>query len=99
MEMALVDAAVRLGGLLNRTVVLPFLPILESLEYQGGIEEYFELQPGTDWISTKLFRERYGGGDPPPLHPSSLSPPPSNTPITARQHPPCSVHTLHTSSP
>ncbi len=61
MEMALLDAAVRLGRLLDRAVVLPLLPILETLEYQGGIEQYFHLDPDVDWISTREFRRQYGG--------------------------------------
>jgi hypothetical protein len=60
-ELALVDTAARLGRLLDRTVVLPLLPILDTLDYQGGVEEYFELHPEVDWISTSEFRQRYHG--------------------------------------
>ncbi len=60
-EMALVDTAARLGRLLDRTVVLPLLPILETLEYQGGVEQYFQMHPDVDWISTEEFRWRHEG--------------------------------------
>jgi len=60
-ELAMVHHAARLARLLDRTVVLPLLPILETQEYQGGIEEYFEPPSGFDWISTREFCERYGG--------------------------------------
>jgi hypothetical protein len=60
-ELALVHHAARLGRLLDRTVVLPLVPILETLQYQGGLEEYFELPGDLDWISTAAFRQRHGG--------------------------------------
>jgi hypothetical protein len=57
-EMALVDAAARLGKLLDRTIVLPQLPILDTLDYQGGIDEYFELNPDMNWVSTEELLRR-----------------------------------------
>lgn len=60
-EMAMVHHAARLARVLDRTVVLPLLPILETQVYQGGLEEYFEPPPGVDWISTAEFREKCGG--------------------------------------
>jgi len=60
-ELALVDTAARLGRLLDRTVVLPLVPILDTVQYQGGLEEYFELHPDVDWIPTSEFRQRHHG--------------------------------------
>jgi hypothetical protein len=60
-EMAMVHHAARLARILDRTVVLPLLPMLETQRYQGGIEEYFEPPRDLAWISTTDFRDKYGG--------------------------------------
>jgi hypothetical protein len=60
-ELAMVHHAARLARLLDRTVVLPLLPILETQQYQGGVEEYFDGPTGVEWISTAEFLERHGG--------------------------------------
>jgi len=60
-EMAMVHHAARLARVLDRTVVLPLLPMLETRIYQGGVEEYFEPPRNLAWISTREFRERHAG--------------------------------------
>lgn len=60
-ELAMIHHAARLARLLDRTVVLPLLPILETQRYQGGVEEYFDPPAGFAWITTAEFRQRYGG--------------------------------------
>lgn len=60
-ELAMVHHAARLARILDRTVVLPLLPILERQVYQGGVERYFELPVSLAWISTIEFAEQYQG--------------------------------------
>jgi hypothetical protein len=60
-ELAMVHHAARLARLLDRTVVLPLLPILETQRYQGGVEDYFDGPTGFDWITTAEFVQRHGG--------------------------------------
>lgn len=60
-ELAMVHHAARLARVLDRTVVVPLLPILETQQYQGGIDEYFDMPERLNWISTREFCEEHGG--------------------------------------
>ena len=54
-EVHMLETAMHLGEILDRTVVLPIVPILETTNYEEGLEYYFNIPPSFSWIPNAQF--------------------------------------------
>ena len=60
-EVHMLEIAMHLGEILDRTVVLPRLPILETTNYEEGLEYYFNIPRSFSWSpNAEFIRERHG---------------------------------------
>ncbi|MDL1988631.1 MAG: hypothetical protein LWX08_13475 [Deltaproteobacteria bacterium] len=60
-EVHMLETAMHLARILNRTVVLPILPILETTNYEKSLEYYFNIPQSFPWISTDQFLRQCNG--------------------------------------
>ena len=54
-ELHMLEMAMLLGELLDRTVVLPIIPNLETQVYRKGLNFYFNIPDSFRWISNDMF--------------------------------------------
>lgn len=59
-ETHVLETVRRIAAALERVVVVPKLPVLETLEYERGLDEYLELPRTFSWISTDRFLREVG---------------------------------------
>jgi hypothetical protein len=59
-ELFLLETAFEIARTLNRTLVLPPMPELETTNYRDSLDEYFRLDTDWPWISTQQFFEQHG---------------------------------------
>lgn len=58
-ELQVIETAAKIAKILNRILVLPKVPILETLQYELGFEEYFDFPNNFEYISTNEFLKLY----------------------------------------
>jgi len=58
-ELFLLETAFEIARTLNRTLVLPPMPELETTNYRYSLDEYFRLDTDWPWISTQQFFEQH----------------------------------------
>lgn len=59
-ELVCLETMLRISNILNRTLVLPIIPKIESIDYERGLEEYFEFRDDFKWISMKAYKLKNG---------------------------------------
>jgi hypothetical protein len=59
-ELFLLETAFEIARTLNRTLVLPPMPELETTNYRDSLDEYFRLETDWPWISAQQFFEQHG---------------------------------------
>lgn len=59
-ELFLLETAFEIARTLNRTLVLPPMPELETTNYRHSLDEYFRLDTDWPWISAQQFFEQHG---------------------------------------
>lgn len=57
MELHIFHTAARVAAALDRTLVVPRLPRLETNTYEAGLDEYFDISPAVHWVSHRRFLE------------------------------------------
>ena len=62
MELFLLNTAFTIAATLDRTLIIPPMPDLETTNYRCGLDHYFALDTDLPWISTPDFLARYGSG-------------------------------------
>ena len=58
-ELFLLETAFELAKTLDRTLVLPPMPDLETLNYRRSLDSYFQIKTNWPWISTEKYRRLY----------------------------------------
>ena len=58
-ELFLLETAFAIAGVLERILVIPLLPDLETTRFRRGLEHYFTLDSTHHWISTPEFLGKY----------------------------------------
>lgn len=61
-ELFLLETAFEIARTLNRTLVLPLMPELETTIYRHGLDSYFLLETDWAWLSAEQYREAHGSG-------------------------------------
>jgi len=61
-ELFLLNTAFTIAATLDRTLIIPPMPDLETTNYRCGLDHYFALDTDLPWISTPEFLARYGSG-------------------------------------
>jgi len=59
-ELFLLESAFEIARALNRTLVLPPMPDLETTKYRRSLDDYFRLDTDWPWVSTDQYRATYG---------------------------------------
>jgi hypothetical protein len=59
-ELFLLESAFEIARALDRTLVLPPMPDLETTSYRRGLDEYFGLDADWPWVSAEQYRATYG---------------------------------------
>lgn len=59
-ELFLLESAFEIARALNRTLVIPPMPDLETTKYRRGLDDYFKLDTEWPWVSTEQYRATYG---------------------------------------
>lgn len=59
-ELFLLESAFEIARALNRTLVIPPMPDLETTNYRRGLDDYFKLGTDWPWVSTEQYRAKYG---------------------------------------
>jgi hypothetical protein len=60
MELFLLETAFEIAQALDRTLVLPPMPDLETTKYRRGLDNYFRLDTDWRWVSTEQYRATCG---------------------------------------
>ena len=58
-ELHMLETAMLLGELLNRTVILPLIPNLETQDYKDGLDVYFKIPDTFPWMANHEFYKFY----------------------------------------
>lgn len=61
-ELFILETAFEIARTLNRTLVLPRMPELETTIYRHSLDSYFLLDTDWAWLSTEQYCEAYGSG-------------------------------------
>lgn len=59
-ELFILESAFEIARTLNRTLVLPPMPDLETTKYRRSLDSYFRLDTNWRWISTGQYRAMHG---------------------------------------